>query len=83
MEWATVVLVHSHQRSKKVKTIVRCPDRMVFEIDPVTLNSKQTSRYDAYCFTDPLPDVKYISHGEWCRQLNKQWDKLETQNENL
>ena len=55
--------------------MVRCPDRMVFEVDPVTLKAKTCSYYDAYCFADPEPGVTYISFSEWCNLRNKQWDR--------
>ena len=48
---------------KKLK--VRCVDRTVFEIDRETLEPKNTGSYDAYCFSDPEPDVEYMSHSEW------------------
>jgi hypothetical protein len=50
-----------------MKTKVRCSDRMVFEIDMLTLEAKTCSYYDAYCYIDPEPDVKYIEHSEWCK----------------
>jgi hypothetical protein len=40
---------------------------MVFEIDMLTLEAKTCSYYDAYCYSDPEPDVKYIEHSEWCK----------------
>lgn len=52
-----------------MKTIVRCKDRMVFEVDPSTLKPKTCSYYDAYCFSDPRPGVTYMSHSEWTRKL--------------
>ena len=51
--------------NKLMKTIVRCPDRMVFEVDPVTLKAKTCSYYDAYCYIDPRPDVLYIELDIW------------------
>lgn len=57
------------------KTLVRCDDRTVFPIDPVTLEALSTGYYDAYCFNDPEPDVVYISFNEWCRLRNEQWDR--------
>ena len=45
--------------------IVRCIDRRTFEVDRKTLDAKHTSVYDAYCFSDPSPDVDYISKWEW------------------
>lgn len=53
---------------KKLK--VRCTDRTVFEIDRETMEPKNTGSYDAYCFSDPEPDVEYMNHSEWC--LKKQ-----------
>ena len=58
-----------------MKTYVRCYDRTVFEIDPVTLNPKTCGYYDAYCFIDPKPDVIYIEHYDWVRECNKQWNR--------
>lgn len=59
-----------------MRTIVRCgTDRTVFEIDPITLDAKQCSCYDAYCYSDPLPDVTYIEYSDWVGMRNKQWDK--------
>lgn len=57
------------------KVLVRSDDRMVFPIDPVTLEALSTGYYDAYCYNDPEPGVKYISFNEWCRLRNEQWDK--------
>jgi hypothetical protein len=37
----------------------------VFEVDRETLDPKNTGSYDAYCFSDPEPDVEYMSHSEW------------------
>lgn len=58
-----------------VKTLVRCNDRTVFEIDPITLDAKSCGFYDAYCYTDPCPDAVYISQSEWTRLRNCQWDQ--------
>lgn len=44
---------------------VRCEDRMVFPINPETLEPTGCSRYDPYCYSDPMPDVDYIGHAEW------------------
>lgn len=52
------------------KTMVRCVDRSVFEIDPVTLEPKHCSVYDPYCYSDPELGVTYIEHSDWCRQWN-------------
>ena len=58
-----------------MKTMIRCLDRMVFEVDPVTLKAKTCSYYDAYCYTDPQPDVLYIEFGEWAlrQSLMREW----------
>lgn len=48
-----------------MKTIVRLDNRMTFEIDPMSLEAKECSCYDAYCFSDLLPDVKYIEYTDW------------------
>lgn len=58
-----------------MKLLVRCEDRIVFEINRDTLNPLSTGCYDAHCFSDPLPGVEYISHSEWVRLRNKQWDR--------
>jgi hypothetical protein len=47
------------------KLIVRGVNKMVFEIDPVTLEPKTCAYYDAWCFSDPEKYVKYINHAEW------------------
>ena len=47
-----------------MKLIVRCPDRMVFEVDRKTLDPKRCSVYDAYCYTDPDKDVEEYKIGE-------------------
>lgn len=52
-------------------TLVRCEDRMVFEIDPVTTEAKSCSHYDAYCFLDPRKDVEYMSYSDWLKQQDK------------
>ena len=49
------------------KLMVRCVDKMVFEINPTTLEPKTCSYYDAWCFSDPDKNVKYINHAEWCK----------------
>lgn len=58
-----------------MKTLVRCIDKSVFEIDPVTLEAKHCSVYDAYCYSDPEPNVTYIEHSDWVGLRNQQWDK--------
>lgn len=60
-----------------MKTIVRCIDRMTFEIDPITLDAKECSYYDAYCYSDPLSDVQYIEFTDWVKKRNDQWGKAE------
>lgn len=45
-------------------------DRMCFWADPVSLEPRGVSRYDAYAFSDPEP-VPTISFGEYCVQRNK------------
>jgi hypothetical protein len=47
------------------KLIVRGVNKMVFEIDPVTLEPKTCAYYDAWCFSDPEKYVKSINHAEW------------------
>lgn len=46
---------------------VRCVSRTVFPVDPVTLEAKNCGTYDAYCFSDPEPDVTYLTPEEWMR----------------
>lgn len=58
-----------------MKTLVRCVDKSVFEINPITLEAKSCSCYDAYCYSDPEKDVKYIEHSDWVKQRNEQWKK--------
>lgn len=58
-----------------MKTLVRCNDRMVFEIDPITTEARSCSYYDAYCFTDQRTDVTYIEYSEWLNHCNKRWKK--------
>lgn len=62
-----------------MKTIVRCSDRMVFEINPSNLEPIRSSYYDAYCYVDPLPDVKYIEYPEW---LKMTFEKLDAEMDN-
>lgn len=55
--------------SKTIKKLmVRCENNRVFEIDMATLEPKALSYYDAWCFSDPEPSVKYITHTEWCKR---------------
>ena len=56
-----------------MKTLVRCADRMVFEIDPNTLEALTCSYYDAYCFTDPLTEANYVNYFEWLNRREKRW----------
>ncbi len=55
-----------------MKILVRCEDRTVFPIDPTTLEALSTGYYDAYCYTDPEPNVNYISFSKWCTLRNEQ-----------
>ena len=45
--------------------IVRCDNRMTFEVDRISLEARHCSRYDAYCFSDPESGVEYLSLHEW------------------
>lgn len=38
---------------------------MVFEVFRGSLEPKSTGCYDAYCYTDPEPDVEYMEYSEW------------------
>jgi hypothetical protein len=58
-----------------MKLFVRCPDRMVFEVDRETLEPKSVSCYDAYCYSDPRTDVEYMEQGIWAVRLNEIEDK--------
>jgi hypothetical protein len=53
------------------RTLVRCVDRTVFEVDSQTLEPKGCSVYDAYCYTNPESGVRYIEHAEWCMRERK------------
>lgn len=46
---------------------VRCPDRMCFWANAITLEPKACSVYDAFAFTDPLP-VPTLELHEWSDQ---------------
>lgn len=48
-----------------MKTKVRCDNKMVFEINPDTLEAKTCSSYDPWCYSDPDPNVNYIEFHEW------------------
>jgi hypothetical protein len=64
------------RKAAEMITIVRCgTDRTVFEIDPITLEAKTCSYYDAYCYLDPRNDVTYIEYSDWVGMRNEQWDK--------
>lgn len=63
-----------------MKVVVRCEDRMVFEIDPITLDPKSQSVYDAYCYTDPAKDTEYVAFSDWVILRNIQWDKQRQRN---
>jgi len=54
-----------------MKTVVRCPDRMVFEVNSKTLDPIRASCYDAYCYSDPEPDVEYIEYWDWILKRNE------------
>lgn len=49
---------------------VRCVDHKVFPINRGTYEALSTGAYDPWCFSDPIPDVDYIEHAEWCRRLD-------------
>lgn len=57
------------------RLIVRCIDRMIFEIDKDSLEAKHCSRYDAHCFNDPDSNIEYIEFTDWVKMRNAQWDK--------
>lgn len=56
------------------KVMVRCNDRTVFEINPVTYEAKTCSTYDPWCFTEPESGVKYLSYTEWLNKLEEKRD---------
>ena len=51
--------------------VVRCYDKMVFEVDRGTLEAKADSCYDAWCYLDPRTDVEYLEFQEWIKLSNK------------
>jgi hypothetical protein len=55
----------------EVKILVRCVDKTVFPIDPVTLKPLRCGTYDAYCYSDPESDTIYIDHSDWCLQRSE------------
>lgn len=57
------------------KTLVRCDDGTVFEIDSVTTEALSTGYYDAYCYSDPRNDVNYMEYSDWLKQSDKRWAK--------
>lgn len=54
-----------------MKTLVRCDDKTVFEIDPVTYEPKSCSSYDPYCFSDPEKGVAYMHISEWQQHISE------------
>ena len=50
---------------KKGHICVRCPDRMTFWVDPVTLEPFHCGSFDEWCYTHPYPDAVYMEHSEW------------------
>ena len=52
--------------------VVRCADRMVFQINRGTGEAATCSVYDAYCFTDPDPGVEYLEWADWVERRNAQ-----------
>lgn len=80
--WVRVIKCHGYQIAMKVK--VRSEDRMVFEVDPITLGAKTVSYYDAYCYTYPEPDTIYLEYYDWTRrrstviysQTGDKWESL-------
>jgi len=55
------------------KTLVRCEDRMVFEINPQTWEPMTCSYYDACCFSAPDPTVTYVSYADWTKKRQVDW----------
>jgi hypothetical protein len=51
--------------------VVRCYDKMVFEVCRDTLEAKTVSHYDAWCYSDPRTDVEYLEFQEWTKLINK------------
>lgn len=57
------------------QVLVRCGDKMVFPINPVTTEALSCGYYDPYCYSDPRKDVEYMEYSEWLRQCDKRWSK--------
>lgn len=57
------------------QVLVRCGDKTVFPINPVTTEALSTGYYDPYCYSDPRKDVEYMEYSEWLRQCDKRWSK--------
>ena len=49
------------------KTLVRCANKYVFEIDMETLEPKSCAWYDHCCFIDPDPNYKYIDEPDYTK----------------
>jgi hypothetical protein len=47
------------------ETIVRSADKMVFRVNPETLDPLCVEYYDCFCFDDPLQNVHYIEFSDW------------------
>jgi hypothetical protein len=50
------------------RTLVRCEDRTVFPVNPVTLEPLSCGWYDPYCYCDPELGVRYIEHTTWSQR---------------
>jgi hypothetical protein len=57
------------------KLIVRCGDKMTFEVDRKELEAITLSIYDAYCFSNPDQNVDYIEYQDWLKSRNDIWQR--------
>jgi len=55
--------------------LVRCVDKTVFPINRVTYEAESCGWYDPYCFTNPDPDVDYMSKAEWDSLYQVRWSR--------
>jgi hypothetical protein len=52
------------------KLLVRCHNRMVFEVTRDNYEPKTSSYYDAYCYSHPRRNVEYMDYFEWLKFTN-------------
>lgn len=70
---AALLVLLGAEMSKK--TLVRCEDNRVFEIDPKTTEALACSYYDPYCRSCPGEDVIYMEYSEWLKLCDRRWAK--------